>query len=135
MSEINVKRSSNLNAHVSHSLSFDQRRLLAVCQSERNIPRRNTIENNSKFVRGKKRVREDIESLVQRQFTGRRLNDCEYRLIISYDTEADLKEQIDELFTEVYQLADLRNCTAEDVSIKHELTGAYWREYNGGWDD
>jgi len=91
------------------------------------------IENNSKFVRGRKRVQEDIEFMVQRQFAGRKLSDCEYSLIITYENETELKEQLDELFTEVHQLADLRNCFAEDVSIKHEITGLYWREFDGGW--
>lgn len=91
------------------------------------------IENNSKFVRGKKRVRKDIQYLAERELSGEKLDDCEYRLTIRYETEVDLKEQIDELFSEVYQLADLRNCTTNEVSIKHEITGVYWREYDGGW--
>ncbi len=93
------------------------------------------IENNSKFVRGKKRVREDIEYMIQRQYAGRILNDCEYRLIISYETEADLRDQIDELFTEVNRMADWRNCFVDDVSIKHEITGAYWDDFRGGWQE
>lgn len=62
------------------------------------------VENNSKFVRGKKRVHEDIESLVQREFSGRKLGDCEYGLTITYKDDADLKEQIEELLTEVHRL-------------------------------
>ncbi|PQZ46012.1 hypothetical protein CQ052_19555 [Ochrobactrum sp. MYb15] len=63
-------------------------------------------ENNSKFVHGRKRVREDIQYLIQRQYAGRKLNNCNYRLIFSGETEADLKEQIDEIFTEINRLAD-----------------------------
>lgn len=91
------------------------------------------IENGSKFTRGKTRVRQDIDDLLIDSYEGVKLNDNEYRLVIHYTGEADIKEQIDELLSEIHYMADLRNCVADDVSIKDEATGLYWEECDGGW--
>ena len=45
----------------------------------------------------------------------------------------NLKEQIDELLEEIWQLADLRNCEVVDMSVKNELNGLHWDECDGGW--
>ncbi|MBU4260706.1 MAG: recombinase family protein [Proteobacteria bacterium] len=91
------------------------------------------VENGSKFTRGKKRVREDIDAMVTRSYEGTELNDTEYRLVIRYNNDANLKEQIDDLLHEIRCMADLRNCVADDMSVKNEANGLYWDEYDGGW--
>ena len=91
------------------------------------------VENGSKFTRGKKRVREDIDAMVTRSYEGTELNDTEYRLVISYNNDGNLKEQIDDLLHEIHSIADLRNCVVDDMSVKNEANGLYWDEYDGGW--
>lgn len=92
------------------------------------------IENGSKFTRGKKRVRETIDDMVGREFKSTKLNENEYRLVIPYTDDADLKRTIEELLQEVHDLADLRNCVVDDYSVKEEATGRYWADHNGRWE-
>ncbi|NMI19972.1 resolvase [Xanthomonas hortorum pv. vitians] len=91
------------------------------------------VENGSKFTRGKKRVREDVGSLVTRFYDSTKLNDAEYRLVIRYANDADLEERLDGLLHEICHLADLRNCVVDDISVKNEANGLYWDECDGGW--
>ena len=91
------------------------------------------VENGSKFTRGKKRAREEIDYLVKSSYEGIKLDENEYRLVIRYANEPDLKEQIDDLFEEIHRSADLRNCMVDDCSIKEEATGRYWSDYDGCW--
>lgn len=92
------------------------------------------IENGSRFTRGKKRVRETIDDMVGREFKSTKLNENEYRLVIPYTDDADLKRTIEELLQEVHDLADLRNCVVDDYSVKEEATGRYWTDHNGRWE-
>jgi hypothetical protein len=78
-------------------------------------------------------VREDIDAMVTRSYEGTELNDTEYRLVIHYNNDANLKEQIDDLLHEINSIADLRNCVVDDMSVKNEANGLYWDEYDGGW--
>ncbi|KLD28066.1 resolvase, partial [Xanthomonas perforans] len=91
------------------------------------------VENGSKFTRGKKRVREDIDYLIATSHKSTKLSDTEYRLVIRYADDADLKQQIDDLLHEILHLADLRNCVVDDMSVKNEATGSFWDECDGGW--
>ena len=91
------------------------------------------VENGSKFTRGKKIVREQIARLLATNYQGQQLNDSETRLVIQFTNDADLKEQIDEMLTEIYQMADFRNCEITDLSLQEETTGRYWNECDGGW--
>ncbi len=91
------------------------------------------IENGSKFTRGKKTVREQIDFQLSTLFEARRLNDTETRLTIRYIDDTDLKAQIDEMLTDIHQTADSRNCVVTDLTFKEETTGRYWNEYDGGW--
>ncbi|HUY04433.1 MAG TPA: hypothetical protein VMV33_14220 [Rhodocyclaceae bacterium] len=93
------------------------------------------VENGSKFTRGKTRIKKEIDDLVTASFKGtKKLNDTEYRVPIHYETDADLKAQLDVLLQEIYHIADLRNCVVDDVSIKNEATKQYWRDYEGRWE-
>ncbi len=74
------------------------------------------VENNSKFVRGKNRAREEIERCVLSRFAMERPNQnpCEYVLSIPYTTEEELDQIIyREIFAEAESLADLRHCFIE----------------------
>lgn len=91
------------------------------------------VQNGSKFTRGKKKVREDIAWLVECDYDGKVLDNNEYSLILMYRDEIDLKEQIDELFDEIYRAADTRNCVVDDMTLTNDATGQCWNEYDGGW--
>ncbi|AUU29256.1 MAG: hypothetical protein ACLR9W_00300 [Enterobacter hormaechei] len=91
------------------------------------------VQNGSKFTRGKKKVREDIAWLVECDYDGKVLDINEYSLIFTYRDEADLKEQIDELFDEIYRTAEIRNCVIDDMTLTNDATNRSWKEYDGGW--
>lgn len=91
------------------------------------------VQNGSKFTRGKKKVREDIAWLVEYDYDGKVLDNNEYSLIFTYSDEADLKEQIDELFDEIYRTAEIRNCVVDDMTLTNDATNQGWNEYDGGW--
>ena len=77
------------------------------------------VENNSKFVRGKKRARENIELYHLRQYGMKKLNECEYELTFSYHDDADLDQQIYDLLQEIEMEAGLRHYFTEaDVNEK-----------------
>ncbi len=71
------------------------------------------VENNSKFVRGKKRARENIENYHLRRYGMKKLNECEYELTFSYTDDADLDQQIYDLLQEIEREAELRYCFTE----------------------
>ena len=74
------------------------------------------VENNSKFVRGKNRAREEIERCILSRFAMEKPNQnpCEYVLSIPYTTEEELDQIIyREIFAEAESLADLRHCFIE----------------------
>ena len=75
-----------------------------------------TVERNSKFVRGKKRAREDIEDYVLRHYDMKKRwpDGNEYELTIPYDTDEELDEIIERaILQEASSQADLRNCFIE----------------------
>ena len=39
----------------------------------------------------------------------------------AYD-ETDLKEQIDDLFHEIYRAAEIRNCVVDDITLTNDAT-------------
>lgn len=69
-----------------------------------------SIENNSKFVRGKGKVRESIEWYLLRSYQMKKLPHNNYELTFSYKDEEHLQKQIDDLHQEMANEADLRNC-------------------------
>ncbi|MBI3258812.1 MAG: recombinase family protein [Ignavibacteriae bacterium] len=75
------------------------------------------VENNNKYVRGKKRSIEAIEDYVFYDYGIKKLDDCKYELSIPYENEKDLGEQIDEIIRGADRQADMRNCFIEiDIS-------------------
>lgn len=71
------------------------------------------VENNSKFVRGKKKVRENIELYHLSRHKMQKLDNWEYELTFSYKSDEDLQKQIDQLHREMFDEADFRNCFIE----------------------
>jgi putative DNA-invertase from lambdoid prophage Rac len=79
------------------------------------------VENNSKFVRGKTRVREEIEYYLARRYEMKKLTGWEYELTFFYTDDDNLEKQIYDLYQEMADRADWRNCFVE----------ADFREKNG----
>lgn len=74
-----------------------------------------SVENNSKFVRGKKKAREDIERFVLAYYHMEKpyKDHGEYILSIPYDTDEELEKTIDDILGEASSTADLRHCFIE----------------------
>ncbi|QLJ63750.1 recombinase family protein (plasmid) [Serratia marcescens] len=83
------------------------------------------IENNSKFVRGKKRTIEHVESFYLDEYETRRLSSGEYELKIPYDTDKDLDEIVSELLSDIAMDAGDRHCFSESEA-RMEGTDRYW---------
>ena len=75
-----------------------------------------SVENNNKYIRGKKKVRQEIEDRVLSRFQMKkdRPDGWEYQLAIPYETDKDLDETIyDEILAEANSIADSRHCFIE----------------------
>lgn len=71
------------------------------------------IENNSKFVRGKKRSREDIERYCLAEYDAKRLPSGDYELRVPYSSDDDLDQRMNELLGDISSQADDRHCFSE----------------------
>ena len=71
------------------------------------------IENNSQFVRGKKRARENIERYWLSDYDSTRLPSGDYSLKIAYRSREELDEIINELLGDISSEADMRHCYIE----------------------
>ena len=73
-----------------------------------------TLENNSKFVRGKKKIREEIlyflEEYKVRRYEG---HAYDYILTVSYDNDEELDSIIEYIYTEIASRANWRSCYLE----------------------
>jgi hypothetical protein len=67
------------------------------------------VENNSKFVRGKKRVKDGIERYLRHQYAATLKPSGEYRLRIPYRTDEELDKTMEDLLQHIAFEADLRN--------------------------
>lgn len=83
------------------------------------------IENNSKFVRGKKRSREDIERYCLAEYDAKRLPSGEYELKVPYGSDDDLDQRMNELLGDIASQADDRHCFSESEA-RMEGTGRCW---------
>jgi hypothetical protein len=72
------------------------------------------VQNNNKFVRGRKKAMEEIDGLL-RGYECRRLNKDghEYELTLSYYEDSDLDHTIYDMISEINELAEMRNCCIE----------------------
>ena len=74
------------------------------------------VENNNKFVRGKGKVREEIERHVLQRFGMKKASKAshEYLLWIPYTTDEELDRIIyDEIWREAESIAEARHCFTE----------------------
>jgi hypothetical protein len=71
------------------------------------------VENNNKYVRGKKRSRETIERLLLYPYKMKKLSEVDYELSVPYKNKKDLDETIYDMITEMHRIADTRNCFVE----------------------
>ena len=77
------------------------------------------IENNSKFVRGKKRTTEDIERYCLEEYNAKQRPDGEYELKVFYNSDKDLDQTMEELLGDIASHADDRNCFSESNARMH----------------
>ncbi|EOP32818.1 recombinase family protein [Bacillus cereus] len=70
------------------------------------------VENNSKFVRGKGKVRKNIESFLISQYNMEQRSG-EYIFYVPYNTISDLEKKVDSIIREIDFEADLQNCFTE----------------------
>ena len=83
------------------------------------------VENNSKFVRGKKRAREEIERYCLSDYQMKKLRDWEYELTFLYRDEAHLDKQVYALLDEMESHADARHCFTE-TNVQELGTDRHW---------
>jgi DNA invertase Pin-like site-specific DNA recombinase len=85
------------------------------------------IENNSKFVRGKKKVREDVEYSWSRYGDVQKLHPDghDYILKVSYASQEELDSTVEDLTAEAHSTADYSHCFVE-ISVSHKETGKDW---------
>lgn len=83
------------------------------------------IENNSQFVRGKKRAREHIERYYLEEYDAKPLPSGEYELKVPYSSDEDLDQQMYELLSDIASEADDRNCFSE-TNARMEGTNKHW---------
>lgn len=86
------------------------------------------VENNSKFVRGKTKVREQIEQSVLSQYAvEQKGNGWEYILTIKYHTDEELDRIIyEDILGEADHLTDLRYCFIEADVQAMDGSGRSW---------
>jgi len=77
------------------------------------ITLRLSVVNNSKFVRGRKRAKENIERYCLEPYNMKRLESGNYELAIPYRSDDELDKAVHGLLTEISQEADMRNCFIE----------------------
>lgn len=78
------------------------------------------IENNTKYVRGKKKVIEEIENSVLPDYDPAytKLGDQEYVLKMEYKNKKDLDDLMNNLLLKIHRVADDRHCFSDSTSIK-----------------
>lgn len=71
------------------------------------------VENNSKFVDGRKRARENIERYCLEPYGMKRLESGNYELATTYRGDEELVKVVHDLLAKTCQEADMRNCFIE----------------------
>ena len=80
------------------------------------------VENNNKHVRGKKKAKEDIEMFVLRYYDMKKLKNGSYRIVVPYDKEEEIDNNMHDIIAEIHQQADSRNCFLDYCYLK-EISG------------
>ena len=86
------------------------------------------VENNNKFVRGKKRSREDIERFVLSHYRMHKPDPkgYDYELTIPYENDKDLDNTIYDILQEASSIADMRNGFIEAEVLAQDGSERYW---------
>ncbi|HEN9809195.1 TPA: recombinase family protein [Klebsiella pneumoniae] len=84
-----------------------------------------SVENNSKFVRGKKRAQANIEQYSLALYDNKQLAPGKYELRIPYENEHELNETMHQLLSDMNREADLCNCNV-DANAWEEGTERRW---------
>jgi hypothetical protein len=85
------------------------------------------VENNNKFVRGKKKAKENIERYLKQYYNMQEDNssDADYVILVKYKEVEDLKNTVYEIFRDLDNEANLKNCFTEGDATCDEL-GLIW---------
>ena len=89
-----------------------------------------SIENNTKYVRGKKKVVAEIENWVLPDYDSsyKNLGDTEYILKVEYKSKKDLDDSMYELLHKIATAADDRHCFSDSTGIESlDEENRYWR--------
>lgn len=86
------------------------------------------VENNSKFVRGKGKVRDEIERYILHQYAmEKHPNGVDYTLTIPYETDEQLEQIIyRDILQEAASTADTRYCFIEADVRALDDSGRHW---------
>jgi hypothetical protein len=87
------------------------------------------VENNNKFIRGKKKVRQEIEDRVLSRYQMKkdRPDGWEYELSITYETDEDLDAAIyDEILHEATWIAESHHCFIETDIVAADDPDRSW---------
>lgn len=86
------------------------------------------VENNNKFVRGKKRSREDIEQVVLSNYGMHKPDPtgCDYELTIPYENDQDLDNTLYDILQEASSIAEMRNGFIEAEVFAQDGSERYW---------
>lgn len=86
------------------------------------------VEKNNKFVRGKTKVRAQIEAQILSQYgMEKHPNGCEYKLTLPYGSDEQLERLIyDDILREADCLADGRSCFIEADVRALDGSGRHW---------
>ena len=134
---INLANNKVAKVDIAHKLGIGEATVYRILKKEKNKPKNTCItpnnidntaiqrtikvklwlevENNSKFVRGKGKVRTEIEHYLLMEFDAIKLekDGWEYMLTIPYEDDKDLDSTIDKIFWEMSSTADYRDCFIE----------------------
>src|SRR6476660_9557212 len=87
------------------------------------------VENNNKYIRRKKKVRQEIEDRVLSRYQMKkdRPDGWEYELSIPYETDEDLDATIyDEILHEAHWIAEDRHCFIEADLVAADDPSRIW---------
>ena len=86
------------------------------------------VERNNKYVRGKKRAREEIERFVLSEYEVKKphKDGWDYILTIPYDTDKELDDIVDDILAEASRMAEDRNCFIEADVRAMDGSDRYW---------
>lgn len=72
-----------------------------------------SLENGSKFTRGKKKAKESIEQFCLSGAGVKKIKDSQWEVTFSYKNDGDLDRQVQSLLQEISFQGDLSNCVVE----------------------